>query len=234
MSVLPPLFAPDSLIGITLAFDLDGTLVDTAPDLMGTLNTILHDHALPPLPLSAARSLVGKGAKVMLERGFAASGQTLDPDRSQILFDRFIEIYLGRIAKESRPFDGMERALDQFAAAGAGLVVCTNKRTDLSLALLDALGLTHRFRAVIGADLAPTPKPHASHYLAAIDAAGGTLERSLMVGDSTADVQAARNAGAPVVVVSFGYTDIPAADLGGDVLIDHYDELGAAVLGLLR
>lgn len=234
MSVLPPMFAPDRLIGTTLAFDLDGTLVDTAPDLMGTLNTILHDHGLPPLPLSAAKSLVGKGAKIMLERGFAASGQSLSPEQSHGLFDRFIDIYLGRIAKESRPFDGMERALDQFAAAGAGLVVCTNKRTDLSLALLDALNLTRRFKAVIGADLAPKPKPHASHYLAAIDAAGGTLTRSLMVGDSTADVQAARNAGAPVIVVSFGYTDIPAADLGGDALINHYDELGAAVQSLLR
>ncbi len=233
MSDLPVRLVSGSLEGVTLAFDLDGTLVDTAPDLMGTLNAILADHSLPPLPLSAARSLVGKGAKAMLERGFAAAGQSLAPDQTQPLFDRFIEIYLGRIANESRPFDGVERALDAFAEAGAGLVVCTNKQTRLSLALLDALKLTARFKAVIGADLAPTPKPHASHYLTAIEAAGGTLSRSLMVGDSTADVQAARNAGAPVVVVSFGYTDIPAADLGGDLLIDHYDELAGAVLRLL-
>lgn len=233
MSDLPLRLVPGSLDGATLAFDLDGTLVDTAPDLMGTLNTILADHTLAPLPISAARTLVGKGAKTMLERGFAASGQTLTPDQANHLFDRFIEIYLGRIADESRPFEGVERALDAFAGAGASLVVCTNKQTRLSLALLDALGLTSRFKAVIGADLAPIPKPHASHYLTAIEAAGGTLGRSIMVGDSTADVQAARNAGAPVIVVSFGYTDIPAAELGGDILIHHYDELAGALLRLL-
>lgn len=228
-----PLFSPGSLSGATLAFDLDGTLVDTAPDLMGTLNTILADHALPALPMAAARSLIGKGAKALLERGFAQSGRALDGEQGDRLFQRFLEIYLGRIAQDSRPFDGMEQALDLFAEAGAGLVVCTNKRTDLSLALLDALDLTSRFKAVIGADSAPAPKPDARHYLTAISAGGGTLERSMMVGDSAADVQAARNAGAPVVVFSFGYTEIPAADLGADELLHHYDDLPAAVARLL-
>jgi phosphoglycolate phosphatase len=226
-------FSPGSLIGTTLAFDLDGTLVDTAPDLMGTLNIILGEHGLAPLPLSAARNLIGKGAKALLDRGFAQSGQSLDGEQSDRLFARFLDIYQARIAQESRPFDGMERALDLFAEAGAGLVVCTNKRTDLSLALLGALGLTNRFKAVIGADSAPAPKPDARHYLTAIEAAGGVLERSLMIGDSAADVQAARNAGAPVVVFSFGYTEVPASDLGADVVLDHYDDLPSAVKRLL-
>jgi phosphoglycolate phosphatase len=224
----------DSLTGVTLAFDLDGTLVDTAPDLMGTLNIILTEQALPVLPMAAARSLIGKGAKALLERGFSASGKTLDEETSERLFLRFLDIYRGRIAQDSRPFDGMERALDLFAGAGAGLVVCTNKRTDLSLALLDALNLTSRFKAVIGADAAPAPKPDARHYLTAINAAGGVLARSMMVGDSTADVQAARNAGAPVALFSFGYTEIPARDLGADALMDHYDELPAVVARLLK
>ena len=234
MTQTAPFFAPGSLMGVTLAFDLDGTLVDTAPDLMGTLNTILADQGLATLPMEAARNLIGKGAKALLERGFTASGRSLDAEQSDRLFQQFLDIYLSRIAKDSRPFEGMERALDLFAEAGAGLVVCTNKRTDLSLALLDALGLTSRFKAVIGADSAPAPKPDARHYLTAIAAAGGVLERSLMVGDSAADVQAARNAGAPVVVFSFGYTEIPAAELGADEVLHHYDELPAAVARLLR
>ena len=234
MTQTAPIFAPGSLMGTTLAFDLDGTLVDTAPDLMGTLNTILADQGLASLPMEAARNLIGKGAKALLERGFSASGQTLDAETSDRLFLRFLDIYRGRIAQDSRPFDGMERALDLFAGAGAGLVVCTNKRTDLSLALLDELKLTSRFKAVIGADAAPAPKPDARHYLTAINAAGGVLERSMMVGDSAADVQAARNAGAPVAVFSFGYTDIPAADLGADEVLHHYDDLPAAVARLLR
>lgn len=234
MTQTAPFFAPGSLMGTTLAFDLDGTLVDTAPDLMGTLNTILADQGLASLPMEAARNLIGKGAKALIERGFTASGRSLDAEQSDHLFQQFLDIYLSRIAQDSRPFDGMERALDLFAEAGVGLVVCTNKRTDLSLALLDALGLTSRFKAVIGADSVPAPKPDARHYLTAIAAAGGTLERSLMVGDSTADVQAARNAGAPVVVFSFGYTEIPAADLGADEVLHHYDDLPAAVARLLR
>ncbi len=224
--------APGSLEGATIAFDLDGTLVDTAPDLIGALNILLGEEGLPPLALSSARVMVGRGARALIEQGFAADGAPLDAESAPALVERFIALYLARIADESRPFPGVETALDELAAAGARLVVCTNKRTDLSLALLDALGLTPRFAAVIGADLAPTPKPDASHLLTAIAAAGGRADRAIMVGDSASDIGAARAAGVPSVVVSFGYTEIPAADLGADVLIDRFDQLGEAVAGM--
>ena len=216
-----------------IAFDLDGTLVHTAPDLMGTLNAVLAEEGLPALPLETAPMLVGRGAKVMIERGFAAAGEPLHEPRASQLFDRYIALYLARIADESHPFDGVTRALDALEAEGAILAVCTNKRTDLSLALLDALGLTHRFKAIIGADLAPRPKPDASHLLHAIAQAGGDPARALMVGDSINDVLAARNAGVPVVLVSFGYTDIPPADMDSDALIDRFDDLLEQVLRLV-
>ena len=200
---------------------------------MGTLNTILDEEGLPPLAYEMAPLLVGRGAKVMLERGFAADGQPLDEANGARLFARFIELYLARIADESRPFPGMIDALNELEAQGAILAVCTNKRTDLSLALLDALDLTSRFKVVVGADLAPRPKPDASHLLHTIELCGGDPKRALMIGDSINDVLAAKNAEVPVVVVTFGYTDVPARDLGGDALIDRFDELYDVVMRLV-
>jgi phosphoglycolate phosphatase len=216
-----------------IAFDLDGTLVDTAPDLMGTLNTVLGEQGLPPLAYEMAPLLVGRGAKVMLERGFAADGKPLEEPEASRLFDRFIEVYLGRIADESRPFPGVTQALDRLEADGAILAVCTNKRTDLSLAVMDALDLTGRFKVIVGPDMAPRAKPDASHLLRTIELAGGDPRRALMVGDSINDVLAAKNAEIPVVVVSFGYTDTPPKDLGGDALIDRFDELYDVVTRLM-
>ena len=221
------------LDGALIVFDLDGTLVDTAPDLMRTLNTVLGEEGLPPLAYEMAPLLVGRGARVMLERGFAADGKPLEEPESSRLFDRYIEVYLAHIADHSRPFPGAVEAMDRLEAEGAVLAICTNKRTDLSLAVLDALGLTSRFKAIVGPDMAPRPKPDASHLLRTIELVGGDPKRTVMVGDSINDVLAAKNAEVPVVVVTFGYTDVPAKDLGGDALIERFDELDAAVAKLL-
>ncbi len=225
--------APDSLAGAVVAFDLDGTLVDSAPDLIGSLNVILHEKRLPALTLKQARPMVGRGARAMLEQGFAAAGEPLDEAESRTLVRRFIAVYRDRIALESRPFEGVEAALRDLAGAGASLCVCTNKFTDLSVALLDALDLSRHFAAIIGPDLAPAPKPDPRHLIAAVEAAGGRIERALMVGDSAADVGAARAAGVPSIVVSFGYTEIDPSELGGDHLIEHFAELAPLVARLL-
>ncbi len=222
------------LAGATVVFDLDGTLVDTAPDLVGTLNALLDQEGLPPLALKAARPMIGQGARAMLAKGFAAGGAPLVEARMGQLFERFIAHYLARIAQASRPFPGAVAALDALTAAGARLAVCTNKRTDLSVALLRALGLAERFAAIVGADAAPAAKPDPRHLIAAIERAGGRRERAVMVGDSASDAGAARAAGVPLVLVSFGYTDIPAGELGPDVLIDHFEDLPGACARLLR
>jgi phosphoglycolate phosphatase len=223
----------DALNGATLAFDLDGTLVDTAPDLIGALNAVLGQQGLPALPLDSARFMVGRGARALVERGFSAAGAPLDEASTPALVARFLEIYRARIADESRVFDGVEACLETLSSAGAVLVVCTNKPTDLSFALLDGLDLTRYFIAVIGGDLAPKPKPDASHLLAAIAAAKGKPDRAIMIGDSATDIGAAQAAKVQSIVVSFGYTDIPAADLGADLVIDHFSVLPAAVASLL-
>jgi phosphoglycolate phosphatase len=215
----------NDLTGATIAFDLDGCLVDTAPDLVGTLNFILAEHGHHGLPLASARTLVGHGARAMLARGFEAVGESLGPERMNHLFDRFIELYRARIDMASRPYPGVFEVLDDLAAAGAELVVCTNKRTDLSLALLDSLDLSRRFAAVVGPDQAGAAKPDPRHLIFAIEAAGGRVDRALMVGDSRSDVGAAKAAGVPVIAVSFGYSDVAPAELGADALIDSFAEL---------
>jgi phosphoglycolate phosphatase len=214
-----------ALKGATIAFDLDGTLVDTAPDLIGALNLTLLERGLPAVSLDATRMLVGHGVRILIARGFKLAGEPLEPAELEPLTARFITHYLDRIADESVIFPGVVSALNRLSEAGATLCVCTNKRTQLSLALLDALDLTSRFAVVFGADLAPAPKPDPRCYLAAIAAAGGDPARSLMVGDSDNDVLSAKGAGAPVVAVTFGYTAIPPHELGADAVIDHFDQL---------
>jgi phosphoglycolate phosphatase len=227
---LPPATA---LTGATIVFDLDGTLVDTAPDLVGTLNQLLVEEQLPMLGLDEVRAMIGHGARALLGRGFTAAGVPLDDARMDRLFRRFIEVYLGRIARESRPFPGAGAALDALNAAGARLAVCTNKPTNLSVALLNALGLADCFDAIVGPDAAPAPKPDPAHLLAAIAQAGGRSDRALMVGDSATDATAARAAYVPLVLVTFGYTETPAAELSPDILIERFDDLPAACERLL-
>ncbi|PZQ65155.1 MAG: phosphoglycolate phosphatase [Phenylobacterium zucineum] len=226
--------AADALKGAVIAFDLDGTLVETAPDLIGTLNWLLAEEGLPALPMDQARPFIGRGARWMIERGFQAAGVDLPPARSLELFERFIPHYLDRIADESRPFPGCEAALDALAAAGAKLAVCTNKRTDLSVALLEKLDLARRFDAIVGADMAPAIKPDARHLQVAVDAVGGgEMARTIMVGDAATDAGAARNARAHLILVSFGYTEIPVAELAPDELIHNFDALPQACMRLL-
>ncbi|MDZ4374526.1 MAG: phosphoglycolate phosphatase [Phenylobacterium sp.] len=221
------------LAGATIAFDLDGTLVDTAPDLVGTLNVLLQQEGLAPLPLAEARPFIGNGARWMIERGFQAAGQTLTPARGQALFDRFIDHYRDHIADESRPFPGCEAALETLRRQGARLCVCTNKRTELSVALLDKLKLSGLFEAIIGADLAPAIKPDRRHLEAAITAAGGDVRRAVLVGDAAPDAGAARAAGVGLILVTFGYTAIPVADLHPDALVDDFAAVPEACLRLL-
>ncbi len=226
-----PVNAP--LSGATIAFDLDGTLVDTAPDLIGVLNLLLAEQGLQPLAVASARHLVGRGARYLLEHGFAEAGAALDDEVAPNLVQKFLDTYLEHIADESRPFEGVEAALDRLKADGARLIVCTNKFTGLSEALLDAVGLAGHFDAIVGADRVSARKPDKAHFIEAVQTVGGELKRSLLVGDSENDVLSAKAAGRPAIVVSFGYTETPPAELGGDVLIDRFDQLHYACVRLL-
>ncbi len=213
----------------TIVFDLDGTLAETAPDIIGTLNAVLARDGLAPLPVSKARDLVGAGAKALIERGFKLYGRPLSAQRLDELFELFLEIYAGRVADESHLYDGVLTALDGLAAAGHTLAVCTNKPERHSLLLLRQLGITDRFATIAGRDSYPFFKPDARHLTMTIDAAGGDVARAIMIGDSRTDILTARNAGLPVICVPFGYTDVPIETLEPDLVIQHFDELVGAI-----
>lgn len=222
------------LEGWTIAFDLDGTLVETAPDLIGTLNRMLAARDIPQMPVESAQHLVGHGALALLRHGFQEAGAPWDETEAQALLEEFLADYIQHIADLSRPYDGVIATLERLAARGAILCVATNKRTDLSVALIAALDMTHHFAVICGPDLVSARKPDGAHIREAVKMSGGDPARAIMIGDGAPDVQAAKSAGVPSVVVSFGYTPIPAQDLDGDVLVDHFDEVEAAIDGLIR
>ena len=218
----------------TIVFDLDGTLADTAPDLIATLNTLLLRENLPRQQIGTARPFVGAGARGLVERGFAAAGSPLAEPRASELVQDFLKLYETRIADETRLFPGAERALDRFRHAGFRLAVCTNKTERLAQILLEQLGVADRFSAICGRETFAHMKPDGRALLSTIERAEGDPARAVMVGDSKTDVAAARNAGAPVVAVDFGYSDPPVATFAPDRLISHFDELWDAATGLLR
>ncbi|MHB8529214.1 MAG: phosphoglycolate phosphatase [Caulobacteraceae bacterium] len=225
---------PPPLAGASVIFDLDGTLVDTAADLVGTLNSLLAEEGVAPLPLAQARPMIGRGARVLIARGYAAAGLVVDETRAPALLERFIAAYRERIAVESVAFEGAGAALGQLAAAGARLAVCTNKPTGLSLDLLAKLDLLAYFTAVVGPEFTPAPKPDPRHLLAAIARTAGRADRAVMVGDSAADAAAARAAGTALVLTSFGYSETPAADLAPDALLDKFADLPRVCIDLLQ
>ena len=212
-----------------VVFDLDGTLVDTAPDIIAALNALLAEQGRPSLHAAAVRQLIGDGAQKLVERGFAATGGPA-PQALAGLSRRFLELYEPRVARLSRPFPGVRETLGQLADAGLRLGVCTNKSSRVTRRLLDDLALSGYFAAIAGGDV-PARKPDPKHVLGVLDALGATPETALMVGDSANDVRAARAAGVRIAVVSFGYTTVPAAELGADALIDRFEQL-AALVGL--
>jgi phosphoglycolate phosphatase len=217
----------------TVVFDLDGTLVDTAPDLIGALNFILARAGLPPVPLASARNMIGAGARKLIERGLELEGRSASPADVSRLTDDFISYYAEHIADASRPFEGLTRALDDLEAHGYRFAVCTNKLEWLSKRLLDKLNLSARFAAICGADTFGVAKPDPAILRQTVARAGGQLSSAIMVGDAGPDIGVARRAGIPVIGVSFGYTEVPIADLKPDRIIHHMSELRAAIDSLI-
>lgn len=212
-----------------IVFDLDGTLVDTAPDLITALNFVLEREGMPAVPLASARKMIGAGARKMIERGLEVDGRITTAEDVTRLTADFIDYYAAHIADASRPFEGLEDALDDLAARGHLLAVCTNKLEWLSRRLLDQLGLSGRFAAICGADTFGVSKPDPAIFRQTVVRAGGQMSSSMMVGDAGTDIGVARRAAVPVIGVSFGYTDVPIAELKPDRVIDHMRDLPAAV-----
>lgn len=218
-----------------VVFDLDGTLVDTAPDLVSSLNHTIAVHGLAPVTYEDLTHLVGHGARAMIERAFRLRGHPLAKDEMPVMMDRFIEHYLAHMPGESQPYPGLSAALDRLRDAGMVLAVCTNKLEGLARPLIEGLNLDGYFAVITGGDTFPVRKPDPAHLTGTVDLAGGDIRRTVMVGDSLNDLKVAVNAGVPSIGVPFGYSDVPIQTLDPTVLITHYDQLTPdLVLSLLR
>jgi phosphoglycolate phosphatase len=212
-----------------LVFDLDGTLAETAPDLVTTLNKVLADIGLGPVEYESARAMVGGGARLMIERALAQAGVTLPKTKIDRMFDDFLIHYDAHIADASTLFPGVTATLDRFEDAGWRFAVCTNKITASSELLLKALGVADRFAAICGKDSFPVSKPDASALLKTIEKAGSRRDQTIMVGDSRTDIETAQNASVPVIAVDFGYSDQHVSAYKPNRVISHFDDLWDAV-----
>ncbi|MGB3624604.1 MAG: HAD-IA family hydrolase [Henriciella sp.] len=204
---------PD-LTGWTLVFDLDGTLIDSAPDLHAALNYCLTRAGYGEVAFELISGMIGQGAKAMIRKALAHQNAEAGPGVVEGLWSDFLKYYRNNICVFSRVYDGAEIVLDAIREAGGICAVCTNKTQSLSEAAIGGLNLSDYFKAIVGADAVPEKKPDGDHILRTIDAAGGDAKRAIMIGDSQTDEKAARNAGLPFIFVSFGYGPQPD-DLSG-------------------
>lgn len=218
-----------------LVFDLDGTLVETAPDLLGAIAAVLPRHGYSAPVDSRLRDAIGHGALHLIEAALARQNVKLAKPALDAIFQDFLQHYEANIAVGSHLFPGITALLDRFASAGWAFAVCTNKKEHLSRLLLKELGVAERFAAICGGDTFPTCKPDPAHLTGTIAAAGGVPETSVLVGDSITDRDTARRAEVPFIGVPFGYTPVPMSRLEPDLLIDSYDKLSPDLAaGLLR
>lgn len=208
---------------ICIAFDLDGTLVDTAPDLVRALNQTVSSSGIDEISVKDVRSMVGRGARALITRAYESHGHSLTDDQREIHLAEFLSIYEQGIADLSRPFEGVVKTLEVLKQAGASLSVCTNKPGYLARKLIQELELDQYFERIVGPEDTVAKKPDAAHLLAAF----GCDHRGLgiLVGDSEPDALAARNAGAGSVLFTQGYSEKPVHTLGADRLFDYYTDL---------
>jgi phosphoglycolate phosphatase len=216
----------------TIVFDLDGTLIDTAPDLIDTLNVVFAREGLPPVAYKAARNATAGGAKAMIARGIEAEGRVITPPKLDQLFTDFIAHYSAHLADQSRPFPGIIGALDALAERGCRFAVCTNKLERLSVLLLEELKIADRFEAICGQDTFGIQKPDPEILRRTIAAAGGIVQHAIMIGDSATDIRTARATGVPVIAVDFGYSDRPISEFGPDQIISHFAQLPASIAAI--
>ncbi|MCG8505410.1 MAG: phosphoglycolate phosphatase [Sphingomonadales bacterium] len=212
----------------TVIFDLDGTLVDTAPDLTHALNHVLVQEGRSPVALEDVRHMVGYGARALIRNGLEKTGAPGSDEDIERLLEDYLNYYARHMAEDSRLFDGAGPVLAALKERDVRLGICTNKMERMTFPLLAALDIMHFFDAVLGGDSLAVRKPNPAHLTATIERAGGIPDRTLFVGDSEADVAAARAANVPVIAVSFGYSALKAEDLGADLVIHAFDDFWAA------
>ena len=211
-------------------FDLDGTLVDSAPDLASALNRLLARAGHPPVPLRDVHAMIGDGVHKLVERGFAAHKHALSQDELARFADQFVADYEPNSTVATKPFPGAIEALAELKASGLALGVCTNKPEGAARAILAAFGMESFLGAVVGGDTVPgARKPAPEPVLETLRRLGVAGKEAISVGDSPNDVLAGRAAGLPVIAVTFGYSRVTPGQLGADRLIGHFSELKQAL-----
>ena len=214
-----------------VVFDLDGTLIHSLPDIAAAANRLLVAEGRAPLPPEQIRSMIGDGAGTLVERTFAVSGGLPGPDLAPYLA-RFLREYEPRAAENTEPFPGVLDTLERLRANGYRLALCTNKPSVATREVLEAFSMAHLFEVVIGGDEVPAMKPDPRHVTAVLDRLGAAVTEATYVGDSINDVTASHAAGLPCILVSFGYTRTPVGELGAESVIDHFEDLPAALAAL--
>lgn len=219
----------DQHASLTVVFDLDGTLIDTAPDLVRATNHVLASVDLQPVTMDKLRNWVGFGARRMIVEGLKDAGLELDTPAVDELLSQFLSFYEAHIAVDSKPFPGAVAALDRLASNGTRLAICTNKSEALAKKLMQELKLAHRFAVITGRDTFAVCKPDPGHLTGTLDIAGGSANRAILIGDSITDINTAKAAKIPVIGVTHGYSDQPMTKLRPDATIGHFDDLDGAI-----
>ena len=216
-------------------FDLDGTLADTAPDLVYAANSLLEELGLPDLEFRETRNAAGMGGRALIRLGYFRGGREPPLEgEMESLYARFLEVYDRSIDRSTHLFEGVRDTLDRMHADGWLLGVCTNKPVAPAVRLLDRLGIADHFGSILGGDSLEVRKPHPRHVLSTVEAIGGEPEHAVMVGDSAVDLAAARDAGLPCVLMRYGYSSDPVDSLGAEAVLDRFSELAQFLPRLLR
>ena len=215
-----------------IVFDLDGTLIDSAPSITAAVNTLLAEIGRPSLPVAEVRSMIGDGSQKLIERAIAGSGGALDAGALAAIYARIKTLLAAHLPGPETVYPGVRETLDLLIREGRRLAICSNKPEQATVESLQSTGLADLFGAVVGGDSLPQRKPQAEPVLAALEQLGATRHAALFVGDSHNDVEAARATGLPVVAVSYGYARVPADQLGADRVIDRFGDLPAAMASI--
>lgn len=208
-----------------VVFDLDGTLIDTAPDLLASLNHVIIGDGMEPVDEQKLRKFVGFGGRVMIQNAYEDAERHLEDQKLDHLLEDFVSHYASNMPGSSQPYPGLMQALENLKEGGCKFAICTNKTEALSHQLIDSLGLSYWFEANCGQDTFPVRKPHPDHLLRTIEMAGSNRADAIMIGDTPTDFATAKAAGIPLIAVDFGYCDEPVSKYEPNKVISHYDEL---------
>jgi len=219
--------------GFLLVFDLDGTLVDSVPDLRAALNQMLRERGHRSLSSAQVKLMVGDGVLPLVARALAASGA--DPSEARAALPRFLEIYEANAAQLTRPYPGVPETLTALRRRGYRAAICTNKPQRATIAVLQGVGLLQLFDGIAGGDHFAVRKPDPGHLLGLISELGANPAASAMIGDNENDAAAARIAAVPFVLMRYGYARVDPDSLAAEAFLDRFSELPAALdrLGLV-